>query len=117
MQGAPINPSQPGSSFGSGTSLLGAPASQVLAQPGGIQQQTPASASFQPGMLPPQMSPMPGAQPVPTQPQGAPQAPQSPSSPTVGMPPNEAAQNMITKALISQLTRLGKADDHAKGIV
>lgn len=115
-----MQPSQPGSSFGSGGPLLGAPASAVLAQPGGMQQQTPSSASFQPGMLPPQMSQMSGGPQVPTQPMGAPtgqpQASQSPSN-VVGMPPNESAQNMITKALISQLARLGKADDHAKGVV
>lgn len=112
-----MNPSQPGSSFGSGTSLIGAPASSVLAQPGGLQQQGPNSPSFQPGMMPspqqfqpPQSMPMqqgvPGAQPVP----GQPQMPEQGQG-VVGLPPSSQQAVAIINALSSRLKSLSKSEE------
>ncbi len=112
-------------SFGSGTNLLGANAGQLLGMPSALQQQSPASAGFQPGTLPsmqqpegnaPQaqtMAPIPGATPPANQlPSGVPQAPQ-PQQGTVGMPPGPSETQMILKSLIS---RLAMHNDHEKAV-
>ena len=115
-------------SFGAGSNLLGAPASSVLGMPGGIQQQSPSSAGFEPGLLPPppgqapqgpstfnqapapSMAPVPGAAPV------APQMPQPMQAPTnpVGMPPPPTESMAIVKALTSRLSSLTKAEEMQK---
>ncbi len=119
-------------SFGSGTNLLGAPASAILGMPGAMQQ-SPASGGFTPGVLPPppaaqspmnapqppqasqfpgpQMPPAPGSQSVPTQPMA--QVPQNP----VGMPPGIPESTHIIKALISYLASITKAKEMQRGQV
>lgn len=113
-------PSQPGSSFGSGNALLGAPASQVLAQPG-MQQQSPSSAGFTPGltppppssMPPPQMGQMPGAAPDPNAMPQNPQMPMNPQQPqgVVGLPQTPTEAQSIIDAMGSRLKSLSKAQE------
>ena len=109
---------QPGVSFGSGTNLLGANASQLLGMPGAMQQ-SPASAGYQPGTLPPPSQPMqaptnptmanlPGAIPQQNQlPMGNPQMPQ-PQQGVVGMPPAIPESTKIIEALIKRMELQGK---------
>lgn len=108
-------------SFGSGSNLLGAPASAVMGMPHGLQQQSPASAGYTPGMLPSTQSPQAPSQNLPQAPQmqsmGAPgpvsqPMPQAPQNP-VGTPPGVPETQMILKALISRLALQG---DHEKTV-
>ena len=117
-----MNPNQPGVSFGSGSQLLGANASQLLGMPGGLQQQSPSSAGYTPGTLPPTMpqqgqmppqaptmSPIQGSTPPPNQMP----MPQAPQQGTVGTPPGIPETEMILKALIS---RLGVHSKHEEAV-
>jgi hypothetical protein len=115
---------QLGVSFGRGGPMLGAPASSVLAQPGGISQQTPSSASFSPSLFPrgpqDQMLPMPQTQTQgqPMQPQLPPppmqqpmQSPMMPQQGVVGMPPSNPEAHMIIKALSNRLNLHNKVEE------
>lgn len=120
---------QPGVSFGSGGNLLGANASQLLGMPGGTMQQSPASAGYQPGTLPPtqspnglppqtqSMSPVQGTTPPPNQmPMGNPQMPQ-PQQGVVGTPPGVPETMKILDALISRQKLLGKHEEAVRNAV
>ena len=103
-------------SFGTGGKLLGAPASAIMGMPAGLQQQSPSSASFQQGTLPPPpgqapqaptMAPVPGSSLTPQMPSPMQTAPQ----PTVGLPPGNPEALAIVKALTSRLATLSKAEE------
>lgn len=113
-----MNPNQPGVSFGSGGPLLGAPASSVMGMPGGLQQQTPSSPSFEPGLLPPPpgqapqaptMAQVPGSTPTP--PQMPPPMQTAPQQGVVGIPPGNPEAIMIIKTLSSRLAHINKGEE------
>jgi hypothetical protein len=93
-----------------GSAMLGgqSPIQQVLAQGGpAMSQQSPASAGFNPAMVPPApiqgqsggMPPMGGAPPIP----GA-----STGTPGAGLPPQTPEANLIIQALNDRLKSLSK---------
>jgi hypothetical protein len=115
-------------SFGTGGNLLGAPASSVMGMPPGPMQQSPSSAGFTPGLLPPsqgnpppppqfaqQASSMPQAPQMPQTPTPTPMAPQMAPQPTVGMPPGPTETMHILKALTSRLASLTKGEEMSRG--
>lgn len=122
------------SSFGIGGQMLGANANQLLGMPNAIQQQSPSSAGFTPGLMPPppgqapqgpqmaqppQMQPIAGAPPTPPQmpmqggiPQPMPQQGQG----VVGIPPGNPEALSIIKSLTSRLASLTKVEEMQKGL-
>lgn len=119
-------------SFGSGSRLLGAPASAILGMPGTLAQ-SPSSAGFTPGALPPPpmsappapqsfqspaQQPIPGGPQVPNQMPVAPQMPlgQPAQAPSVmGQPQSSSESQMIIKALASRLASVSKGEEMARG--
>ena len=119
-------------SFGSGSGLLGAPASAILGMPGTLAQ-SPSSAGFTPGALPPPpmsapptpqsfqspaQQPIPGSAPVPSSMPIVPQAPlgQPAQAPNVmGQPQSSSESQMIIKALASRLASVSKGEEMARG--
>ncbi len=131
-----------GPSFGSGTNLLGAQASQVLGMPPGAMQQSPASPGFQPGLMPPPAGPRlgPNLSAMGATPQSIGQGigqalgngqsmnqlpPEVQSfnnnmmqgrmpQPTVGLPPESAEAQLILQALSHRLKSLSKVSEATK---
>ena len=97
-------------SFGSGSPLLGgtSPLAQVMAQGGSpMNQQSPASAGFQPFMQPPTPPTSAGTPQISApQPQGQPLPPEMAG--VSGLPAETPESQLIIKALSERLRQLGK---------